>query len=243
MTSEARLALIDVVRPTVICCTPTYALRLVEVARQVRGAGPPLADGSVRVLIVAGEPGGSIPATREQIERGWGGARHRPSRPDRGRTGQLRVLGQPRRRAPQRVRVHRRGARPGHGAARAGRRAGGAGPHEPGPHGQPPDPLPDRRPRGARRGPLRLRPDARPARRRHPLAHRRHGPRQRRERLPDGHRGRAAGRRRGGRVPGDHRPARRAAGGDGRGRARPVGRAARGGLPGAPSSGSGRHWA
>ncbi len=72
MTSEARLALIDVVRPTVICCTPTYALRLVEVARQVRGAGPPLADSSVRVLIVAGEPGGSIPATREQIERGWG---------------------------------------------------------------------------------------------------------------------------------------------------------------------------
>ena len=40
MTSEARLALIEVVRPTVICCTPTYALRLVEVARQVRGAGP-----------------------------------------------------------------------------------------------------------------------------------------------------------------------------------------------------------
>ena len=72
MTSEARLALIDVVRPTVICCTPTYGLRLVEVARQVRGAGPPLADSSVRVLIVAGEPGGSIPATREQIERGWG---------------------------------------------------------------------------------------------------------------------------------------------------------------------------
>ena len=72
MTSEARLALIDVVRPTVICCTPTYALRLVEVAGQVRGTGPPLADSSVRVLIVAGEPGGSIPATREQIELGWG---------------------------------------------------------------------------------------------------------------------------------------------------------------------------
>ena len=72
MTSEARLALIDVVRPTVVCCTPTYALRLVEVARQVRRAAPPLADGPVRVLIVAGEPGGSIPATRAQIERGWG---------------------------------------------------------------------------------------------------------------------------------------------------------------------------
>ena len=29
-------------------------------------------DSSVRVLIVAGEPGGSIPATRERIERAWG---------------------------------------------------------------------------------------------------------------------------------------------------------------------------
>jgi phenylacetate-CoA ligase len=32
----------------------------------------PLADSSVRMLIVAGEPGGSIPATRERIERSWG---------------------------------------------------------------------------------------------------------------------------------------------------------------------------
>ena len=73
MTSEARLALIDVVRPTVVCCTPTYALRLVEVAGRTRGgAGEALADGPVRVLIVAGEPGGGIPSTRERIERGWG---------------------------------------------------------------------------------------------------------------------------------------------------------------------------
>ena len=72
MTSEARLALIDVVRPTVVCCTPTYALRLVEVAGRTRGGGEALADGPVRVLIVAGEPGGGIPATRERIERGWG---------------------------------------------------------------------------------------------------------------------------------------------------------------------------
>ena len=73
MTSEARLALIDVVRPTVVCCTPTYALRLVEVAGQTRGGGgEALAGGPVRVLIVAGEPGGGIPSTRERIERGWG---------------------------------------------------------------------------------------------------------------------------------------------------------------------------
>ena len=72
MTSEARLALIEVVKPTVICCTPTYALRLLEVAWDTRGTDATLVDSTVRVLIVAGEPGGSIAPTREQIERGWG---------------------------------------------------------------------------------------------------------------------------------------------------------------------------
>ena len=37
MSSQARLALIDVVKPTVLCCTPTYALRLLEVAGQMQG--------------------------------------------------------------------------------------------------------------------------------------------------------------------------------------------------------------
>ena len=46
---------------------------------------PLCAEGSVRVLIVAGEPGGSIPATRERIERELGRARHRSSRADRSR--------------------------------------------------------------------------------------------------------------------------------------------------------------
>ena len=72
MTSEARLALIEVVKPTVICCTPTYALRLLEVAWDTRGTDATLVDSTVRVLIVAGEPGGSIAPTREQIEHGWG---------------------------------------------------------------------------------------------------------------------------------------------------------------------------
>ena len=73
MTSEMRLGLIDVLRPTVVCCTPTYALRLVEVAKEEnRNDTLSLADSSVKVLIVAGEPGGSITATRQQIENGWG---------------------------------------------------------------------------------------------------------------------------------------------------------------------------
>ena len=71
MSSHARLTMIDVVRPTVVCCTPTYALRLLEAAGEMRDATD-LAASSVRVLIVAGEPGGSIPATRERIEHGWG---------------------------------------------------------------------------------------------------------------------------------------------------------------------------
>jgi len=71
MSSHARLTMVDLLRPTVVCCTPTYALRLLEAAGEMRDAID-LAASSVRVLIVAGEPGGSIPATRERIERGWG---------------------------------------------------------------------------------------------------------------------------------------------------------------------------
>ncbi len=70
MSSQTRLGLIDTVRPTIVCCTPTYALRLVEVARTTGTID--LANSSVRVVIVAGEPGGNIPATRAQIEQGWG---------------------------------------------------------------------------------------------------------------------------------------------------------------------------
>jgi phenylacetate-CoA ligase len=76
MSSQLRLATIDHLEPTVICCTPTYALRLAEVAAEQGGmlerGGHPLRDSTVRVLIVAGEPGGSIPATRARIEEAWG---------------------------------------------------------------------------------------------------------------------------------------------------------------------------
>jgi phenylacetate-CoA ligase len=76
MSSQLRLATIDHVKPTVVCCTPTYALRLAEVAAEQGGmlerGGHPLVDSTVRVLIVAGEPGGSIPATRARIEEAWG---------------------------------------------------------------------------------------------------------------------------------------------------------------------------
>lgn len=72
MSSQLRLAMIETIEPTVLCCTPTYALRLAEVAAENLTDHRPLSESSVRVLIVAGEPGGSIPATRERIERSWG---------------------------------------------------------------------------------------------------------------------------------------------------------------------------
>lgn len=71
MSTHARLATIEATGVTVICCTPTYALRMAEVAAQER-RDRALADGPVRVVIVAGEPGGSIPATRARIEESWG---------------------------------------------------------------------------------------------------------------------------------------------------------------------------
>ncbi len=71
MSSQQRLAMIDAVSPTIVCCTPTYALHLAGVAASSERPRR-LVDSPVRLVIVAGEPGGSIPSTRERIERGWG---------------------------------------------------------------------------------------------------------------------------------------------------------------------------
>jgi phenylacetate-CoA ligase len=72
MSSQLRLSLIDRTAATVLCCTPTYALRLAEVATAEQQDIVALAHNAVRVIIVAGEPGGSIPATRARIEQSWG---------------------------------------------------------------------------------------------------------------------------------------------------------------------------
>ena len=69
MSSEARLRMMFELNATIVCCTPTYALRLIEVADELK---LDLASSSVRMLIVAGEPGASIPAIRQKIETAWG---------------------------------------------------------------------------------------------------------------------------------------------------------------------------
>lgn len=69
MSSVARLRFMAENGATVLCCTPTYALRLAEAAAE---ENIDIAGGPVRLVIVAGEPGGSIPATRASIEQAWG---------------------------------------------------------------------------------------------------------------------------------------------------------------------------
>ena len=69
MTSSARLRMLFDNEFTVVCCTPTYALRLAETAI---AEGLNLAASSVRTLLVAGEPGGSIGSIRQRLEASWG---------------------------------------------------------------------------------------------------------------------------------------------------------------------------
>jgi phenylacetate-CoA ligase len=69
MDSRARLEMVRRVQPTVLLSTPTYALRLAEVAR---AEGIDLASCGVRITIHAGEPGASLPAVRARIEQAWG---------------------------------------------------------------------------------------------------------------------------------------------------------------------------
>jgi len=68
MTSLARLQAIVDNGITVLCCTPTYAQHLGEVAAE---KGIDLGRSAVRLIIVAGEAGGSIPATRKRVEAAW----------------------------------------------------------------------------------------------------------------------------------------------------------------------------
>jgi len=68
-TSIQRLQTILATNTTALICTPTYALHLAEVAR---AEGLDIAASSVRVTIHAGEPGASIPHTRQRIEEAWG---------------------------------------------------------------------------------------------------------------------------------------------------------------------------
>ncbi|MEM9292239.1 MAG: AMP-binding protein [Acidobacteriota bacterium] len=78
LSSSARLELIRHHRVTALCLTPTYALRLGEVAAESASSDEATGQetssdalASVRTLVVAGEPGGSLQSTRAAIESRW----------------------------------------------------------------------------------------------------------------------------------------------------------------------------
>ena len=69
LTTDQRVKQIVDMGATVVCSTPTYALRM---AQEAKTLGIDLARSSVQRLILSGEPAGSIPATKKLIESEWG---------------------------------------------------------------------------------------------------------------------------------------------------------------------------
>jgi phenylacetate-CoA ligase len=69
-TTESRVRSIIEMGVTTVCSTPTYALRMWQAAAEM---GVDLArDSKVDKVIVSGEPAGSIPAVKRQLESAWG---------------------------------------------------------------------------------------------------------------------------------------------------------------------------
>jgi phenylacetate-CoA ligase len=69
MDAKARANIILRFKPTIVLCTPSYALRLGRVLQEM-GADP--RETAVRTLFVGGEPAMGVPATRERIQELWG---------------------------------------------------------------------------------------------------------------------------------------------------------------------------
>jgi phenylacetate-CoA ligase len=67
--SIQRLHMMRELGATAVCCTPTYALRLAEVAREEHFD---MRSIQVRTLIHAGEPGANVARTKARIEAAWG---------------------------------------------------------------------------------------------------------------------------------------------------------------------------
>jgi phenylacetate-CoA ligase len=71
--TRGRVRFITEFKPTILACTPSYSLYLASVMRDM-GYDP--ASTSVKYLFCAGEPGFSVPATRQKIEETWGAEMH-----------------------------------------------------------------------------------------------------------------------------------------------------------------------
>lgn len=67
--TERLMAAVQLLKPEILGCTPSYALHLAEWA-DARGID--IANSAVKSILVAGEPGGGEPAMRARLEQAWG---------------------------------------------------------------------------------------------------------------------------------------------------------------------------
>ncbi|MEM7600608.1 MAG: AMP-binding protein [Verrucomicrobiota bacterium] len=72
LSSKARLQAMVTYDASVLCCTPTYALRLGEVFAET--GSEEIGSYRLKKIVVAGEPGGSLPEVRQRISDLWKGA-------------------------------------------------------------------------------------------------------------------------------------------------------------------------
>ncbi|WP_007511098.1 phenylacetate--CoA ligase family protein [Pseudofrankia saprophytica] len=73
LATTARVRFLDMYRPTILACTPSYALYLADVMKEM-GLDP--AETSVRHLFCAGEPSMAVPALRARLESTWQATLH-----------------------------------------------------------------------------------------------------------------------------------------------------------------------
>jgi phenylacetate-CoA ligase len=68
-STESRLRSVLENKVEYLFCTPTYAMRMIETAKEI---GIDLTKNSLKKIIVAGECGGSIQAVRRSVDEAWG---------------------------------------------------------------------------------------------------------------------------------------------------------------------------
>jgi phenylacetate-CoA ligase len=71
LDTEARILKMQELRATAMMATPTYVLGMADSAKKKLGIDP-ARDLSIRKITCAGEPGASIPSTKQRMEEAWG---------------------------------------------------------------------------------------------------------------------------------------------------------------------------
>jgi phenylacetate-CoA ligase len=69
MDTARRMMFLTTFKPTVLCATPSYAFYL---GNKMLEMGQPPQESAITTLVVGGEPGASIPATKRRLEALWG---------------------------------------------------------------------------------------------------------------------------------------------------------------------------